>query len=231
LAGGDCDQITHLLLTLDHGRLYLNTSAGAVAAIDADTGHMRWLTIYPRAPARTGNPDYREHHLFRDLAPCLAWQDYIISAPADCDRLFALFAGSGELAWALPLGAADDAVHLLGVQDNTLVASGDSLYWIDVYGGRLQCQFPPGRLGGDELAAPSPRGLGRGLIVGQHVWWPTRDAIYVFQTQPQMTDFGWQPRPVRQIPLSGPQSGGGNLVIAGDVVLVAAADQLIALGH
>ena len=79
LGGGELDQLTHLLVTLDGDRLYLNTSAGAVAAVSADDGRLLWLVKYPRTRVRTGNPDQPERHLFRDLTPCLAW-----NGPGDC---------------------------------------------------------------------------------------------------------------------------------------------------
>ena len=230
LSGGDVDQLSHLLLSRDGSRLYFNTSAGAVAAVNATDGRVAWLVKYPRAAARTGNPDQPEQHLFRDLAPCLVWHDLVFIAPSDSARLFALEAATGQLAWALPPAAADDAVHLLGVSDETLIAGGDSLYWIDAYTGRLLAQFPPGRLGGAEIAAPSPRGFGRGLIAGSHVWWPTRDAIYVFEARPLKTEFGWQPKLVRQIPLAPLGITGGNLLMADDVLLIAGSDKLVALG-
>ena len=133
-------------------------------------------------------------------------------------------AGSSPGPWR---PAADDAVHLLGVMDDTLVVSGDSLYWIDAYSGRIMAQFPPGRLGGTEKSAPSPRGFGRGLIAGSQIWWPTREAIYVFEPRPLKTDFGWQPKLVRQIPLTSLGITGGNLLFANDVVLIAGSDRLV----
>lgn len=230
LGDGDLDQLSHLLITRDGNRLYFNTSAGAVASVDARDGHLLWLVKYPRAAARTGNPDQPEQHLFRDLTPCLAWKGLVFVAPADSDRLFALEAASGQLAWSLPKGAADDAVHLLGVMDDTLVVSGDSIYWIDAYSGQMMAQFPAGRLGGTEKSAPSPRGFGRGLIAGNRIWWPTREAIYVFEARPLKTDFGWQPKLVRQVPLAPLGITGGNLLFANDVVLIAGSDHLVALG-
>ncbi|MBW8883695.1 MAG: PQQ-binding-like beta-propeller repeat protein [Planctomycetia bacterium] len=231
LGGGEIDEITHLLVTQDHGRLYVNTSAGAVAAIRADDGRLLWLVKYPRASARTGNPDHSEKHLFRDLTPCLAWKELVFIAPADCDRIFALYAATGQLAWTLAAGAADDVVHLLGVADDTLLASGDSLYWIDAYVARVLAQFPRGKLGGDDQSAPSPRGYGRGILVDHSVWWPTREKIYVFTVRPATTDFGWQPRLVREIPLAAPHMTGGNLVMAGGVLLIASGDKLMAYGE
>jgi outer membrane protein assembly factor BamB len=231
LGGGEIDEITQLLITKDYGRLYIITSAGVVAAVGTEDGKLHWLVKYPRAAARAGNPDRSEKHLYRDLVPCLAWKDLVIVAPADCDRIFALYAATGQLAWTLAPGAADDAVHLLGVADDTLVASGDSLYWIDAQQGRLLAQFPHGKLGGADQAAPSPRGYGRGILAEDHVWWPTREMIYVFAARPMATDFGWQPRSVREIPLAAPQMTGGNLIMAGGVLLVASGDKLAAYGE
>jgi len=227
---GEIDQLTHLLVTLDGNRLYLNTSAGAVAAVNADDGQMLWLIKYPRSSPRSDNPDRPQHHVFRDLTPCLVWKDLLVVAPADCDRIFALEAATGELAWTLPRGAADDAIHLLGAVDDTLLVSGNSLYWIELPTGRMLAQFPHGQAGGADQAAPSPRGLGRGAIAGRHIWWPTRESIYVFDGQPAKTDFGWQPRPVQEIPLAARGATGGNLVMAGGVLLIATGDRLIAFG-
>jgi outer membrane protein assembly factor BamB len=228
LGGGEIDQLTHLLVTLAGRRLYLNTSAGAVAAVNADDGRLQWLVNYPRTRVRTGNPDQPERHLFRDLTPCLAWSDLVIVAPADSDRLFALEAATGQLAWSLPPGASDDAVHLLGVSNDTLLVSGDSLYWIDIYTGQKMARFPYGKLGGAEQAAPSPRGFGRGALAGDYVWWPTRESIFVFDALPTATDFGWQPRLLREIPLVRRGVAGGNLVFASGVLLIASGDKLTA---
>jgi outer membrane protein assembly factor BamB len=181
IGAGDLDQLTHLLVTLDGGRLYLNSSAGFVAAVAAETGRLQWLVKYPRATVHAGDPDRTEDHLFRDLVPCLAYKDLVIAAPTDCDRVFALEAATGQLAWSLPAGAADDIVHLLGAKNDVLLASGDRLYWIDTNTGRLLTQFPPGSLGAAAQAAASPRGQGRGVLAGNQLWFPTRESIFVFE--------------------------------------------------
>ena len=118
-ARGDLDQLTHLLVTQDGGRLYLNTNAGVSWPRLQPNGRLLWLVKYPRAAVRTRRPRPAEDHSFRDLVPCLAWKDLVIVAPADCDRVFALEAATGQLAWTLPPGAADDMVHLLGVAVTT----------------------------------------------------------------------------------------------------------------
>ncbi|MCL4205434.1 MAG: PQQ-binding-like beta-propeller repeat protein [Pirellulaceae bacterium] len=214
LAQGDLDEYTHHLLTLDQGILYTNTNLGAVAALDARDGRIRWLTRYPRAPLTSGDVDRSGRYLLRDLNPCLVARDTVFAAPADCDRLFALDAATGMLLWQTAPAQAEDAVHLLGVGGDHLLASGDRLYWIDRHTGRVQARFP-------ERIEADLRGYGRGVLVGDDVLWPTRDRIFVLAQD--------GPRSVRQpIELAPIGMTGGNLVPAGDILLVAGADRLAA---
>jgi outer membrane protein assembly factor BamB len=228
--GGNVDELTHLPVAQDGDRLYINTSAGVVAAVNTGDGNLLWLVKYPRTLSVAFNSDPRGQNAYRDLTPCLVWSDLVIVAPADCDRIFAIEAATGQLAWTLAPGAANDVVHLLGVSDETLIASGDSLYFIDAQTGRLRTQFPRGKLGGAEQSAPSPRGLGRGLIAGKRVWWPTRESILVFDARPADTEFGMQARLVREVPLLPLGITGGNLVLAHGVLLVATGNRLAAFG-
>jgi outer membrane protein assembly factor BamB len=231
LGGGQIDELGNVLLSSRDGKLYLNSNAGVVAALDAADGRLDWLVRYPRATFESGNPDNREEHFFRDLVPCLLWNDQAICAPADCDRIFAVNAATGQLAWTLPPGVAADVVHLLGVRGQTLLASGDRLYWIDAATGRLLCQFPAGAATAPGLAAPSPRGHGRGILAGEQVYFPTRDSILVFEQEPAAGDLGPQPRLVREIRLSPQGLTGGNLVISQGILLIASGDRLTALGQ
>ncbi len=150
--------------------------------------------------------------------------DLVIAAPADCDRILALDASTGQLVWATQRGVAADAVHLLGVGHGHLLASGDHLYWINIASGKLDYQYPAphGPLSG--YAAATPRGYGRGILAGDLVYWPTRERIYVFQQSCN--------RQVRQpIELGTMGMRGGNLVIDRGVLLIAGPDRLVALNQ
>ena len=228
LGGGDFDELSHLLLSLDSGTLFCNTNLGAAAAIDAATGQIRWLCKYPRAPFRSGDPDRHDDQFFRDLTPCLPAGELVIVAAADCDRLFALNRATGKLAWTTEPGTAADVVHLLGTSGQWLIASGDRLYWIDLHTGRVQARFPNTSSGGPLHAAANPRGLGRGILAGDLVYWPTRENIFVFRQSPRATQSGFVPDGVREIPLLPRQAGGGNLVFARGTLLIAAGGKLYA---
>ena len=228
LSAGPLPVISQNLLTIAGDRVYYNTNHGAVAALDIATGSLAWITRYPRAvkPAsRTPNVLYQ----FRDLNPCVAAGDLIVAAPSDCDRVFALDATSGMLMWEGVPELAADAVHVLGVSNGNLILSGERLYWIDLMSGKIVGQFPDSGNLGDGLARPSPHGYGRGLIASGVVYWPTERHIYKFDAAVDYT--GNVPRvnmlgKIDLIRHGAP--GGGNLVLAGGMLVIATGDQLVA---
>ncbi|MBI2478980.1 MAG: hypothetical protein HYV60_10220, partial [Planctomycetia bacterium] len=164
---------------------------------------------------------------FRDLTPCLLYRDLVIVAPLDCDQLFALDANTGILIWASLREQAADAIHLLGVGDEHLIASGDYLYWFDVYTGRLKSQFPAPHRSLPGHAKPSPHGYGRGILVDKHVYWPTRESIFVFDQRIRPEMLGRTPQAVRKIDLAFPGVTGGNLVLHDGSLLIATQDHLL----
>ncbi|MFN0019217.1 MAG: PQQ-binding-like beta-propeller repeat protein [Pirellulaceae bacterium] len=230
-SAGDIDEISHVLLSLDSGMLFCNTNLGAVAAVSADDGRIAWVVKYPRAAFRSGNPDKNEGHFFRDLNPCLVAGDLIIVAPSDCERIFALRRGTGALAWTTAPGVAADAMHLLGCRGNSLICSGDYLYWLDLQTGAVQVQYPAPAADGPMFASPNPRGFGRGVLAGDHVYWPTRENILVFHQSPRKSDGGYAPPGIKEIPLFPRGAVGGNLVIAEGKLFLATGDKLMAFGE
>lgn len=221
-------EITHNLLTLHAGVLYVNSNLGAVAAIGARDGQVRWLTRYPRSDYHVGDPDRADRYSYRDLTPCLVHQGQVFVAPADCNEIFSLDAATGQRLWSTDPDRATDAVHLLGVAAGNLIVSGDYLYWFDAYTGQPAGQFPPPRKEASGFSLASPRGYGRGLLVGENVWWPTHDKILVFKQQTERDTIVWSPVAVREIDLKQRGVTGGNLLIADGVLLIAGPDKLIA---
>jgi hypothetical protein len=214
--------------------LYCNTNLGAVASLRTADGRIEWLCRYPRGEYVVGDPDRANRNLYRDLNPCLLNRGNLIVAPSDCDRLFSLDANSGELLWSTDGDRATDAVHLLGVSDECLIASGDYLYWLDALSGRILCQFPPANPEAPGFPLASPRGYGRGLLVGAEIWFPVRNAILVFRQQPRRVPMPGQsrlpprftPELVRRVDWIVPDAESGNLVMADDVLVVAGATQI-----
>ena len=216
-------------LSLHDDLLYYNTNLGATAALRVADGRLEWICRYRRSGIRgddvtRGDVLHNDRHCFRDLTPCIVARGLVITAASDCDRIFAVDAGTGQVAWVTGADVAVDAVHLLGVGQGRLLASGDYLYWIDVNSGALVGQFPDPRGATVGFAGPDPRGYGRGVLAGTHVYWPTRDRIFVFDQS--------VPRHVRQpIYLSTLGITGGNLLIDRGVLLIASGDALVALNQ
>lgn len=216
------------LLTMRDGILYYNTNMGAVASLETSDGSLRWVVTYPRQLSTDGSADRNDLHFYRDLTPPLVSRDLVVIAARDCQRIFALDAATGALIWLTPPELAADAIHLLGVSNERLILSGECLYWFDIESGQLVGRYPSYFHAAPGYARPQPRGFGRGLLVGDEVYWPTRDAIFVFDQQTVKTDRGWRPKLVRRIDLKPLKATGGNLALADNLLLVAGADRLYA---
>ncbi|MGC3968075.1 MAG: PQQ-binding-like beta-propeller repeat protein [Pirellulales bacterium] len=202
---GQVDEITHTLLTMVGEHLYINTNLGAVAALAKHGGAVRWVTLYPRAG---DDPNRGSQHIHRDLTPCVYDRGTLYVAPSDSRHILAIDAAAGLILWETSL--AGDAVHLLGVADDHLFASGDRLWRIEALTGRVAQVWP------DE----SPKGYGRGVLVNGEVLWPTRTTLEVFSTA------GFER--LREVELSTRDVAGGNVIPAGDYLLIAAPDELVA---
>jgi outer membrane protein assembly factor BamB len=213
-ARGMMFQITHNLLTLAGDTIYFNTNLGAVAALNTDDGRLLWLTRYPRQ--RQGDIDQPAPHWLRDLNPCIYDRGIIYAAPADSPRIFAFDAYTGMILWQTG-SQTEYALDLLGATDDYLIAGGKKLYWIGLKNedqGRIKHIWPEGN---------EKPGFGRGLIAGGMVLWPMREKILAFdaKTAQAKKSFDLLPRDAQ----------GGNLLPAKFGLLIAGADELIALGN
>lgn len=148
------------LLTLAGGQIVYCSHAGAIVAVDAWTGQPTWGARYP-----SRGPLTAEHEPSpRDLVPAVYADGLVFAAPLDSDRIFCLDAVTGQLRWELD---SVEVVHMLGVAHNHLfAATRNGVMSIHALSGAIDWSQPSeGRL-------PS---LGRGLIAGGWLLWPTRD--------------------------------------------------------
>lgn len=229
LGGGEMDELTFSLLALREDTLYANTNRGVVAAIDRLTGDLRWMTRYPRSSFDASNPEDDDETFQRDLNPCLLYRDLCIVAPADCRQVFALQAATGRLVWELPPGVAADAMHLLGVTGDYLILSGEYLYYVDVWTGRVVTQFPAPLLRGPDKPPPEPHGYGRGLVTESHIYWPTKEQLFIFENRVLPRRPFDEPKLAKVIDLTPRGLSGGNLLFAENMLLIAGPDRLYAV--
>ncbi len=209
-------------LTLIEDYLCLVTHAGIVVCLDSRDGTFRWVLEYPRQAPPAARPDaVLPRHIFRRGTPAMTCGELLLVAPADSDRLFAVDLLEGTLVWATAPGVASDVRHLLGVVGDHAIVSGDRLYWLEWTTGRVRRAFPEGGSNEEGEGLPHPRGVGRGLIAGNTIWWPTAERIWRFDGEsPQMQA---DPIELRLWGLSG-----GNLLWHGGILMLASGDRLAA---
>jgi outer membrane protein assembly factor BamB len=149
------------LLTLAGGRLYYCSHSGAVVALDPWSGQCLWASRYVGRGPKTQSAGGR-----RELAPCVYADGRIYVGPHDTSRLLCLDAASGGLVWERPNL---DVTQLLGV-------SRGRVYFTTPRG--LQCVMADTGLSQGAWLQPaegSLPGLGRGLLAGSWLLWPTQD--------------------------------------------------------
>lgn len=214
-ASGRGDGITHNLLTLVGNRIYINTNLGLVAALDAHDGSIAWLHHYQRRTEPvTISTDGGPAHFGRGPSPVMFHDGLLLAAPSDTPRVFALDADTGRQIWSTDRLA--DALDLLGVAEGNLIASGHRLWGVDVRSGRVRFVWP-------ESDTAGIRGMGRGVVAGREVFWPTRNEIYVLDATT-----GAQTR--RPIDLALVGEDGANLIAAEGYLIAAGYDRMMAFG-
>lgn len=210
---GDVDEVRHQILTLSDERIYYGTNLGAIVSLEARDGALRWAATYPRAEIETIAAFNRRQ--LNGPNPCLYHDGLVFVSPVDGDRILALDAESGALKWQS--GPHAHLPELLGIAGKRLVAAGDLLWGIDAESGRVEWI--------DGRTDPEAATAGRGLLAGDVAYWPRREEIRLVEISTG--------RVLRQVDLHGQHglAGGGNLSIAGEMLLLAQADRLVAFSQ
>lgn len=203
------------LLTWAGSRLVYCTHAGAVVAVDPWTGQPAWAMRYPsRGPLTTGAEPSP-----RDLTPCVYAEGRVLAAPLDRNVLYGLDATTGRVVWEQE---AVEVVHLLGAaRGRAYVATRDGVQALSLATGRVIWRQPAGgRL-------PS---LGRGLLAGDWLLWPTCDPKLPLRAVTQahgnqravdgIAGPFYDPTQLRALPAGNMAFGEGCLAIAGTDELV-----------
>ena len=220
--------LSHQLLTMEGGRLIYNTNLGSVACLDPLTGQIEWLVRYRRHDKEKQAYPRSDRFRYRDLNPCVIRDGLVFCSPQDCPEIFALDAVTGDLVWSTDDSEAADAVHILGATKDHLIVSGDRLIWLDRRSGRVDARFPAASSSGTLNSLPSPRGLGRGLIAANEIYFPTANEIIVFATALKDRKSVDSPPMQRRIRLDTRGSEGGNLIAVDGWLLLATPSRLMA---
>ncbi len=158
---------SHLRLTLAEDSVFLSTDAGAIAALDAQEGAIRWLRTYASENALSSRDRRRDGH-----TPPVYHDGVLYVAPLDTDLLLAIHAESGLLLWQREWP--DPIQFVLGISDGTLIVQGRSLWGVSLATG--DPVWPHRRVGHDD---PKGSSFGRGVLIDDDVWWPNREELIV----------------------------------------------------
>jgi outer membrane protein assembly factor BamB len=158
---------SHLCLTLAEDSVFLSTDAGAIVALDARDGAIRWLRTYVSETALSMRDRRRNGH-----TPPIYHDGVLYVAPLDTDLFMAIHAESGLLLWQREWP--DPIQYMLGVSEGTLIVQGRSLWGVAVATG--DPAWPHRRVGDDD---PEGSSFGRGVLIGRDVWWPNRETLTV----------------------------------------------------
>jgi len=206
------NRASQLLLTLGDGRLFLSTDWGAIVAVDAAEGQLQWAVTYESQPMTlpVAVPSPRTYP-----SPSVSADGRLYVAPLDSEHVLCLNAATGETIWRAR--ANERLTSVIGVAQGRFIVAGNSLWAFDTNTGE--------RAWSVQQAEPDDFGYGRGWLAGNVVYWTSRQALFVFD---QRTG-----QPLRDKPLGGieqPRTG-GNVVVAGGMLLIAAGNRLSAYGQ
>lgn len=215
------NRVARGLVSYREGTVFYHGDGGAIAALDAETGELRWVVRYPRAELAEGGYWRRRRGARRECSPVALVGPLAIAGPADSDRLLAVDASEGRLIWATAPGSADDCQGVLGDNGRQLIVGGDRLYWIERDSGRIVASWPANSTQQPQGSLAQPRGAGRGLLAGQQVYWPTADALWVFAATLGEREGEFVVVPERRIELQGLGLEGGNLAAGRGWLLIA----------
>ena len=201
--------LSQQLLTKGDDAVFLSTGMGAIAALEADGGGSAWVVTYesnqpdPSAPARVRS----------GASPCVFASNIVFAAPGDFDGILAIESHSGTTLWRTALPGGID--QLLGTKNGVLFAGGEGLWGLELATGRVLWHVG--------YRDPASFGFGRGILAGDVVYWPTREEILVVdQTSGSLR---------RRIPLRARDGEeGGNLLIAGDSLIVVEPQRIAVYG-
>ena len=202
---------SHLQLMVAEDSVFVSTDAGAIAALDAHDGANRWVRTYSSDAVLSTRGSRREGH-----APPVYHDGVLYVAPLDSELLLAIHAESGLLLWQREWP--DPLQSILGVARNTLIVQGRSLWGVELATG--ESAWPHRRVGSDD---PEGFSFGRGVLIGNEVWWPNREELIVVAA-----DTGQITRRLALRESLG--LSGGDLAAFGRSLIVSRGPQLTVLG-
>ncbi len=224
-------------IACDGGRIYVSTELGAIAAVDAYTGQIVWLDLYPRpqqnfAALQAGIPQPGNTPAKPwTVNPVIVKDGKVFAMPSDSTDLLIYDAGTGDEIKRIPMRDFDNAQTLLGVTgDRVIVNSNTSVYcinWKDYNPATpadAQLFWRTGPLVNPSVAEALNRDTirGRGFVTADSVFVTTQWRLHRISMRNGKTE---QTYPAN-MGLWAADEGPGNLLVTPDHVVIAGADSV-----
>lgn len=193
------------------GTVFAVTNLGAVAALDAMTGSVKWIRIYDRMATldRFNNFGVRPAQDFWGPNPPAVHENVVIVTPQDSELLYAYDAETGRRIWEISRTARDPGLkHILGIVSGNLAVTGANVHFYNLKNG---CETGPP----EPLSFESPI-KGRGIVAGDITLVPTERALVSLDTA--LVDGKFRPAVRSQHRWAEPEREAGNVFVAGDVL-------------
>jgi outer membrane protein assembly factor BamB len=207
-------------LTVDDGSLYVASGAGTLFSLDRNGGALRWAASYPRLKTSASERRAIEMNAAPRVQIVLDENfvardgDLVVLAASDSDHIMAFDVTDGSLRWDSPLPPAamgSSLAYVIGLADGRMQLANDKCLWsVNTGGGRIVWDLP---LEGS---------YGRGLLADGRLFVPQRRTI--LELDPATG------RAIGKADVATPDSEPvGNLIAAGDHLLVASAARLLSV--
>jgi outer membrane protein assembly factor BamB len=179
------------------GVVYVSTNLGAVAAVDAADGAIRWLATYNAFNPARRRVALRNDDCWANNAP-IVYRGLLLAAPQDSDHLVAFDLRDGARKWQAPrLGMR----YLVGADGGLAVLAGPRIATVEVATGRVAF-----------LSKEQWDVVARPAMSASALWLPTQRALIEVDRKTG--------RPVLEYRCDGPRQA-GNLVLADGLMLSA----------
>jgi outer membrane protein assembly factor BamB len=179
--------------------VYHCTNAGIIAAVDAQTGDIRWLSRYPQMRQVLDNFANPRTYWWRNVPPIVRGRQLFVT-PVDCEFVLCLDTETGKILWtakkdydSLWCQPRSRPARYAGMwrmegftYDGLLALSGRDLAFLDPATGKLawkmemawpasprSCWQPVSGKKSDQIRKRVPKGLECGINgQGEDMWWP-----------------------------------------------------------
>lgn len=221
--GGGLQPALGLPVAVGGGAVYCVTNLGAVAALEAATGAVKWIRIYERAPGLEVDPRMGRGAGVSDFwaanAPLLA-EDVLVVTPQDSGFMYGLDPQTGRRKWqadrarepAPGSGETDRLRWVLGVVKGHLIVSGKkSVFSFGVQGGRAEAN----------TTAVETSIVGRGVVAGEMIFYPSARKIHSASCKETAARSGLAVPSMAlkdECAYAEPEAEAGNLFVSGQVL-------------